>query len=316
MRNIAKLKITFLGTAACALSACAMPRHQDAVFFGTDTKVALDVGVQPENGNTPSVTFGYKRREFVYMPLAEYGPAPQTGLLEAIVAGDAFRNSQAQTNAQVQMTPANSVNAQYQSPGVFPASLFAAASPQDAYEFLEDLIPEGERAKYMGVGEKGQADSYSVFATFGGNFTGGAGSTDGQKLGARIKQVFATGIAAQIAAGQGADFVNPAAPAANAKAAAAEAKAEALAHFTPAALASRECLRTAINGMSDDDAKALASAIPTALQDARGQSAAQYLASDVSTDADKARAYLRDYMWASNTSKYSAWNTQLSANCN
>lgn len=196
MHHFSGVKIIALGVSAAALSACSMPRHQDAVFFGTDTKIALDVGVQPENGNTPSVTFGYKRREFVYMPLAEYGPAPQTGLVESIVAGDAFRKT-------------------------------SVDKPAEKADATTSDNPPGKHHKYKGEGRSGEVDSYSVFATFGGNFSGSSGQ--GANASARIKQVFATGIAAQIAAENGADYVNPSAPDANAKAAAAEATAATLA---------------------------------------------------------------------------------------
>lgn len=49
-------------------SGCALP-HSDVMLFGTDSQVALDVSANPEQGNTPHVTIGYKRREFVWMPL-------------------------------------------------------------------------------------------------------------------------------------------------------------------------------------------------------------------------------------------------------
>ncbi len=180
MRNFKTLNFKIL-TAACILSAgaalagCAMPRHQDAIFFGTDTKVAFDVGVQPENGNTPSLTLGYKRREFVYMPLAEYGPADNLGLLEAIALGDLLRKDK---KPPAKPTPKND---------------------------SKNVPPD--RHAYKGSGSNtNQSDSYSVFATFGGNFNGGGDA------GAKIKQVFATGIAAQIAATQGADFVRPHSP--------------------------------------------------------------------------------------------------------
>ena len=181
------LKAPIIGLSVA--SGCAMPRHQDAVFFGTDTKVAFDVGIQPENGNTPSVTLGYKRREFVYMPLAEYGPAPQLGVIEAVVAGDLIRGGVASDEAGTAPTTDSEKN------------------------------PVGNRHKYQGAGESGKKDSYSVFATFGGNFNG---STTGG--GADIKQVFATGIAAQIAAQRGEEFVSTAASDAGKEKAVADAK--------------------------------------------------------------------------------------------
>lgn len=51
-----------------ALTGCGVP-HNDVMLFGTDTKVALDVSAPPENAGSPQITLGYKRREFVLMPL-------------------------------------------------------------------------------------------------------------------------------------------------------------------------------------------------------------------------------------------------------
>lgn len=207
-----------------AASGCAMPRHQDAVFFGTDTKVAFDVGVQPENGNTPSLTLGYKRREFVYMPLAEYGPAPQLGVIEAVVAGDFIRGGAASD-----------------APGTAPGA-------------DSEKNPVGTRHKYQGDGAGNEKDSYSVFATFGGNFNGASGG------GAKIKQVFATGIAAQIAAKNGEEYVSDAAAGASKEKAIADAKNAELetkrleAAYSPAAFSEREQLKSKIDQLSDENA--------------------------------------------------------------
>lgn len=49
------------------LSGCATPQHTNTLIFGTNTKLALDISQSPTN--LPSITFGYKREEVVWMPL-------------------------------------------------------------------------------------------------------------------------------------------------------------------------------------------------------------------------------------------------------
>lgn len=43
--------------------------HNDVLLFGTSTKFALDISAAPENAGVPQLTVGYKRQEFVWMPL-------------------------------------------------------------------------------------------------------------------------------------------------------------------------------------------------------------------------------------------------------
>ena len=57
-----------------ALGGCtSLGDHNDVLLFGTDTKFALDVSADATSGGTPSVTFGYKRKEAVWMPLLVNG---------------------------------------------------------------------------------------------------------------------------------------------------------------------------------------------------------------------------------------------------
>lgn len=81
----------FVGCIAIAsallVSACVAP-HNDTLLFGTDTKVALDVGAPPENAGIPQLTIGYKRREFVWMPL--YVNARDSKVVPLIDDGDAL----------------------------------------------------------------------------------------------------------------------------------------------------------------------------------------------------------------------------------
>lgn len=50
------------------LAACGTPYHTNTLIFSTGTKLALDVSADPTSGN-PSISFGYKRLEAVWMPL-------------------------------------------------------------------------------------------------------------------------------------------------------------------------------------------------------------------------------------------------------
>jgi hypothetical protein len=50
------------------LSSCKAPEHTNTLIFATNTKVALDVSADTTSGN-PSITLGYKRQNFVWMPL-------------------------------------------------------------------------------------------------------------------------------------------------------------------------------------------------------------------------------------------------------
>lgn len=56
-----------------ALVACETPAHKDTLVFGTNTKFAIDIAPAPEVGGVPSLTVGYKRQEFVVMPLLVNG---------------------------------------------------------------------------------------------------------------------------------------------------------------------------------------------------------------------------------------------------
>lgn len=67
MRN--RLSRLILASAiVCALAGCGVAEHTNTLLFGTNTKVALDISINPAGG-TPDVTLGYKRQEAVWMPL-------------------------------------------------------------------------------------------------------------------------------------------------------------------------------------------------------------------------------------------------------
>jgi hypothetical protein len=61
-------RLILIGAMVCVLSACGAAEHTNTLLFGTNTKVALDISVNP-TGGTPDVTLGYKRQEAVWMPL-------------------------------------------------------------------------------------------------------------------------------------------------------------------------------------------------------------------------------------------------------
>ena len=54
---------------AILMSGCTNKPHNDVLLFGTNTKFALDISAPPENAGVPQLTVGYKRQEFVWMPL-------------------------------------------------------------------------------------------------------------------------------------------------------------------------------------------------------------------------------------------------------
>lgn len=60
-------RITTVSFMGIFLVGCATPQHTNTLIFGTNTKFALDISQSPTN--LPSITFGYKREEAVWMPL-------------------------------------------------------------------------------------------------------------------------------------------------------------------------------------------------------------------------------------------------------
>jgi hypothetical protein len=137
------------------------PEHTNTLLFGTTTKFAFDVSVDPVGG-TPDVTVGYKRHEGVWMPL--------------------------QVNNR---TKGEAIPAQCKK---------------------EDCSFKATETKYKENGNRDivTEDTYSVLASFGADFSGGANvtpagdrpnsSTTGK---GGIAQFFATGIAAQKLAEKG-----------------------------------------------------------------------------------------------------------------
>lgn len=174
MRYAGRLRIGVAAGPALAglmlLSGCGHISHGDMVIFATSTKVAFDVSAEPTNAGTPSFTLGYKRQEGVLMPLVVNGRE------SLLLSGE-------------KICDANGGNCQTASPvalGVYERCLRDSRStPEGCLAALAADI------KYVGA-NGAQRDTYSVFASFGGDFSGGA---NGAKAG--LAQFFATGIAAQ-----------------------------------------------------------------------------------------------------------------------
>jgi hypothetical protein len=147
-----------MALAALAVTGCA---HNDVLVFGTDTKLALDVETGVAQGESPSITIGYKRKEAVWMPL---------------------------------IVNANGSN-------VIPCAKDSAGRCKGASQNwpMDDAKYRSTLRKYRGDGsiESEQADGYSVFASLGATVKGNASSSNpsaGASVG--IAQFFATGNAA------------------------------------------------------------------------------------------------------------------------
>lgn len=149
MRNNIYTAIIFIIPSVIISGCGSTPQHTNTLLFGTTTKFALDVSVNPAGG-TPDFTLGYKRHEGVWMPLLAN---QQTG-----------------------------------------------ESPKPASCTDKDCVFIGTE----------QIDTYSVLASFGAKFGGGAetittGDVPGTKVSGNggLAQFFATGIAAQKLAAAG-----------------------------------------------------------------------------------------------------------------
>lgn len=140
-----------------ALAGCA---HNDVLVFGTDTKLALDIETGVAQGESPSITIGYKRKEAVWMPLIVNG------------ADTRLKPCAAKNGVCVDTPP---------------------PLPMDDLKYKSTLT--GYRADGTKISE--QTDAYSVFASLGATVKGNASATNpsaGAAVG--IAQFFATGNAA------------------------------------------------------------------------------------------------------------------------
>lgn len=160
-------RITIVSFLGILIVGCATPQHTNTLIFGTNTKLALDISQSPTN--LPSITFGYKREEAVWMPLL------------------ANRDKNGNT--------CNS-----------PTTKSGAETGKPAIQADNDNSPANFNCLYQGTDGEDE-DTYSVLASFGSKFNGESNAINsGQtKAGGGLAQFFATGIAARkLAANQAA----------------------------------------------------------------------------------------------------------------
>jgi hypothetical protein len=174
-RKVIQLKALCCATSLCFLVGCATPTHTNALIFGTNTKVALDIS--SGSTGTLGLTLGYARQEAVFMPLMANKYDQQAGKLVPAECSSKTV-SEPQIGQKITINPDDSSNC---------PSLF------------------------MGQESGGKRDAYSVLASFGGELDG---SGQQAKIGAKgfVRSYFATGVAAQtLAAVGGAALVSTAA---------------------------------------------------------------------------------------------------------
>lgn len=160
---------TLAAAIAVSFSACAVP-HNNVLIFGTDTSFGVGVDIAPDPSSPVGVNIGYKRKEAVWMPLVVNN---QT--CENKQVGDTFvRTCTTITRADGTPQPSKGDNTK---PAVDGSSKYKGRAG--------GVNPDRGGNEY-------EEDTYSVFASFGGNAKGGK---EGAQL--AVAQFFATGIAAQ-----------------------------------------------------------------------------------------------------------------------
>ncbi|MEW8050038.1 MAG: hypothetical protein AB2809_06620 [Candidatus Thiodiazotropha sp.] len=136
---------------------CTAIPHNDVLVFTTQTSFGIDVSASA-TGQSPKLSIGYKRDEGVWLPL--------------IVNGRHTNKHNISFNCKIKDDGTEECD------------------PSIAGELKYIAQSKGIKANKGGAIQ--ESDTYSVFASFGGQTSGGAGSA---KLG--VAQFFATGIAAQ-----------------------------------------------------------------------------------------------------------------------
>lgn len=223
-------------TLTLLLGSCAAP-HSDVMVFGTQTSLGVDISTSPEQASIPSFIVGYKRREFVWMPLFINGldsnllkykhkgyyitgdnssiliPAGNTAIV--LSAGKFVvlpKKTKLKLDDKTELTFSEGSTillANDSSDITLTAGTYSKVSSKSLIQDVSGTTYQGidvHKAKYMaqsGNTENNNTDTYSVFASFGADIKGG---TDGNGVG--IAQYFITGIAAQnITKSAGADLV-------------------------------------------------------------------------------------------------------------
>lgn len=149
------------------LFGCSTPTHTNALIFGTNTKVALDIS--SGSTGTLGLTLGYARQEAVFMPLMANRYDQQAGKLV---------------------------------PAECPPRPGTQAKDGTANTTTTEDQPSDCPSLFMGQQAGGRRDAYSVLASFGGEF---AGAGEQARLDAKgfVRSYFATGVAAQTLAAVG-----------------------------------------------------------------------------------------------------------------
>lgn len=177
-------KIILALALSCAAACTTNGAHNDVLLFGTDTKIGFDVGANATNAGVPELTLGYKRREAVWMPMVVNGSS-------SAVMANANQTILNTLNACVERTARDNAAqlACYTAAGDQMAALREAGGAMPPTDAMYRGTTEGVQ---MNPGEsRKETDTYSVFASFGGDFSGASGGR------AALAQFFATGIAAQ-----------------------------------------------------------------------------------------------------------------------
>lgn len=160
---------------AGGLIGCSSPDDQ-ALVFGTDTKLALDVSGD-QTGQT-GFTLGYKRSEFVWLPLAA-----KHSLTHSCMVGSDGKLACTATDQRALATHACAI----------PTDETAPNATADGRPML-CLASRSSNTKLVGKKNTNEEDAYSVMTSFGHN------SDDGRVA---ISQYLATGFAARTLAEQG-----------------------------------------------------------------------------------------------------------------
>ncbi len=215
------------------ISGCAVP-HNDVMLFGTDSQIAVDVSANPEQANVPHLTIGWKRREFVWMPLFANGEhsvvarylrdrntlATPDGVKIIAPPGEGItvqpgKAQKVPDGTKITISDSTEIiftkGTQVLIPGNNPLTIDkggTAMLPAGSEISLAQgsvLVPPGmgqgvdvSAAKYVGEKPGPERDTYSVIATFGSDI-----KASGTAAGVGIAQYFATGIAARRLAEQG-----------------------------------------------------------------------------------------------------------------
>jgi hypothetical protein len=170
-----------VNAAAWLLSGC----QANTIYFGTNTQFGIRAGVDTKQ--IPEVEIGYNRQEGVMLPLA----------VECALKA---------TNA----------------PGTDATSETGGAAGQKGKQPATAAPAGGVGRSFIGENKQGDhKDAYSVIAIFSGKAHGNAsaGTTNSVGAGMGVAQYFATGVAAQLLAEQGATVVGGASSAADSAAA-------------------------------------------------------------------------------------------------